>query len=42
MSAHIIESDRCTFRDNAFFSHRQDQGKTGRMMSMIGMKKVVE
>ncbi|GAF22203.1 MULTISPECIES: peptidoglycan editing factor PgeF [Shouchella] len=42
LSAHIIESDRCTFSDDAFFSHRQDQGKTGRMMSMIGMKKVVE
>jgi len=30
----------CTFRDkDLFFSHRRDQGKTGRMLGFIGMKK---
>ncbi|WP_099301138.1 peptidoglycan editing factor PgeF [Bacillus sp. Marseille-P3800] len=39
---HLIESDRCTYGEERYFSHRQAEGKTGRMMSMIGLKKVKE
>lgn len=39
LKEHIHMSTACTFMDDAFFSHRQEQGKTGRMMSMIGLKK---
>ncbi|WP_078391569.1 peptidoglycan editing factor PgeF [Shouchella patagoniensis] len=35
----IHMSDMCTFEEDAFFSHRQAQGMTGRMMSAIGFKK---
>jgi YfiH family protein len=36
-------SSFCTSsHDNLFFSHRRDRGKTGRMMSFIGMKGVQE
>lgn len=31
-------TERCTVNDNAlFFSHRKEQGKTGRMMAVIGL-----
>ncbi len=34
----IDRSDRCTHRDgDEFFSHRRDQGKTGRMAAVIGV-----
>ncbi len=34
----IDMTDRCTFRDaNEFFSHRRDQGITGRMAALIGV-----
>ncbi len=34
----IDQSDRCTHRDqDEFFSHRRDQGKTGRMAALIGV-----
>lgn len=37
--ARIESTDRCTFRDNdEFFSHRRDQGVTGRMTALIGVK----
>ncbi|GAF16465.1 LOW QUALITY PROTEIN: hypothetical protein JCM19046_907 [Bacillus sp. JCM 19046] len=39
LNEHIHMTKACTFVDDAFFSHRQAQGKTGRMMSMIGFKK---
>jgi YfiH family protein len=33
----IDVSDRCTFRDDAeFFSHRRDNGVTGRMAALVG------
>ena len=33
----IDQTDRCTFRDaNEFFSHRRDNGITGRMAALIG------
>jgi len=33
----IDQTDRCTFRDgNEFFSHRRDNGVTGRMAALIG------
>ncbi|WP_249869861.1 peptidoglycan editing factor PgeF [Oceanobacillus saliphilus] len=37
---HNIEvTNYCTYRDeNLFFSHRRDQGKTGRMLGFIGLK----
>ncbi|WP_054709101.1 peptidoglycan editing factor PgeF [Bacillus sp. JCM 19041] len=35
----IHMSGMCTFKEEAFFSHRQAQGMTGRMMSAIGFKK---
>jgi len=32
--------DYCSYRDeNLFFSHRRDKGETGRMLSVIGIKK---
>ncbi|WP_044896110.1 peptidoglycan editing factor PgeF [Bacillus alveayuensis] len=35
----ILTSSYCTScQENDFFSHRRDQGKTGRMMSFIGFK----
>ncbi len=35
----ITVTDYCTScSDNLFFSHRRDKGKTGRMLSFIGMK----
>ncbi|MFS0787108.1 peptidoglycan editing factor PgeF [Shouchella sp. 1P09AA] len=42
LPGHIFEPDQCTYGDDRYFSHRQAQGKTGRMMSMIGLKKVKE
>ncbi|MRX73319.1 peptidoglycan editing factor PgeF [Bacillus lacus] len=37
---HIITSSLCTScEDNLFFSHRRDNGHTGRMMSFIGISK---
>ncbi|PYZ94043.1 laccase [Salipaludibacillus keqinensis] len=36
----ILVSNYCTScQDDLFFSHRRDEGKTGRMLSFIGMKK---
>lgn len=36
---HIETTDRCTVRDvNEFFSHRRDNGVTGRMATMIGVR----
>jgi hypothetical protein len=35
----IDTTDRCTFRDDGeFFSHRRDNGVTGRMAAVIGVK----
>jgi YfiH family protein len=34
---HIWSMNRCTFEDD-FFSHRRDQGRTGRMMGLIGLR----
>ncbi|MBM7659443.1 YfiH family protein [Bacillus mesophilus] len=37
--SNILISSRCTScEEDLFFSHRRDQGKTGRMMSFIGYK----
>ncbi len=37
----IDRTDRCTFRDEAeFFSHRRDQGRTGRLCAIIGCRGV--
>ena len=37
-ASHIDRSDACTYRDrDEFFSHRRDQGKTGRMAAVIGV-----
>ena len=37
--AHIDGSDRCTVRDrDEFFSHRRDDGVTGRMAALIGTR----
>ncbi|KZE65795.1 hypothetical protein AWM68_05290 [Fictibacillus phosphorivorans] len=39
LQENIIISEQCTSCENdIFFSHRKDKGKTGRMMSYIGMK----
>jgi YfiH family protein len=40
ISSHQIEvSEYCTVKNNdLFFSHREEKGKTGRMMAVIGMK----
>ena len=36
---HIVMSSLCTScEEQLFFSHRRDQGKTGRMLSFIGFK----
>ncbi|MBO9130252.1 peptidoglycan editing factor PgeF [Bacillus sp. 165] len=36
---HILVSSLCTScEENLFFSHRRDKGKTGRMLSFIGLK----
>ena len=36
---HILVSSYCTHcREDLFFSHRRDQGRTGRMVSWIGLK----
>ena len=38
---HIDTTDRCTFRDRAeFYSHRRDNGVTGRMAAMIAPRAV--
>ena len=35
----IDDTDRCTYRDRTeFFSHRRDNGVTGRMAALIGVK----
>ncbi|ARK31080.1 peptidoglycan editing factor PgeF [Halalkalibacter krulwichiae] len=39
---HIINSSICTTLDTRMFSHRAENGKTGRMMSFIGIKSVVK
>jgi copper oxidase (laccase) domain-containing protein len=41
ISADQIEvSEYCTVKNNdLFFSHRKENGKTGRMMAVIGIKK---
>ncbi|WP_254391839.1 peptidoglycan editing factor PgeF [Terribacillus sp. DMT04] len=36
--AHIKTAPFCTYEMPEFYSHRQDQGKTGRMIGFIGMK----
>ncbi|WP_462409200.1 peptidoglycan editing factor PgeF [Neobacillus sp. Marseille-QA0830] len=36
----ILISGYCTSCDDLFFSHRGDQGKTGRMLSFIGWKEI--
>ncbi|MGE6258670.1 peptidoglycan editing factor PgeF [Heyndrickxia sporothermodurans] len=39
LSENISITDYCTSCENSeFFSHRRDQGKTGRMLSFIGLK----
>jgi YfiH family protein len=39
----IDTTDRCTFRDQEeFFSHRRDNGVTGRMAALIGVKSTAE
>lgn len=38
-ASHIDRNDRCTFRDREeFYSHRRDEGRTGRMAAVIGAK----
>ncbi|KHE73034.1 peptidoglycan editing factor PgeF [Halobacillus sp. BBL2006] len=38
-SSHIFTSGYCTYEEEAlFYSHRRDQGKTGRMLGYIGWK----
>jgi polyphenol oxidase len=36
----IVVTDFCTSCDNMFFSHRRDQGDTGRILSYIGWKEI--
>lgn len=37
--SHIEQTEYCTYQsDHLFFSHRRDQGKTGRMLGFIGLK----
>lgn len=36
----IVVTDLCTSCDEQFFSHRRDQGSTGRMLSFIGWKEI--
>lgn len=39
LTAHIDRNDRCTFRDREeFYSHRRDEGRTGRMAAVIGVR----
>lgn len=39
-SSNIERSPYCSVRDsNLFFSYRRDQGKTGRMVSLIGVNR---
>lgn len=39
LSHNIDRTTYCTFQDNElFFSHRREQGKTGRMLGFIGMR----
>ncbi|WP_059104692.1 peptidoglycan editing factor PgeF [Shouchella shacheensis] len=35
---HIYMSSYCTFKEHQFFSHRGDQGRSGRMMSVIALR----
>jgi copper oxidase (laccase) domain-containing protein len=36
--ASIERTDRCTYRDaDEFYSHRRDQGRTGRMAAVIAV-----
>jgi len=38
-ASHIDRNDRCTFRDrDEFYSHRRDEGRTGRMAAVIGTR----
>ncbi len=37
--SHIHTSTVCTYESDAFFSHRKEKGRTGRMMSAIGLQK---
>ncbi|WP_240687955.1 peptidoglycan editing factor PgeF [Pseudalkalibacillus hwajinpoensis] len=37
---HIVVSHYCTSCSNLFFSHRSENGKTGRMMGYIGLEEV--
>ncbi|WP_349769290.1 peptidoglycan editing factor PgeF [Bacillus sp. NTK071] len=37
---HIVVSQYCTSCSNLFFSHRSENGKTGRMMGYIGLEEV--
>jgi copper oxidase (laccase) domain-containing protein len=40
--ANIFASDLCTAcRTDLLFSHRREQGKTGRMMAVIGIRAAV-
>lgn len=40
-TSHIDRNDRCTVRDREeFYSHRRDEGRTGRMAAVIGAKEV--
>lgn len=42
LSSHIEMSQYCTAcRDDLFYSHRRDRGRTGRMISWIGMRNEV-
>ncbi|MFP7169047.1 peptidoglycan editing factor PgeF [Terribacillus sp. 7520-G] len=38
MSGNILTAAYCTYDSPEFYSHREDQGKTGRMLGFIGMK----
>ncbi|GGM20727.1 laccase domain protein YlmD [Paraliobacillus quinghaiensis] len=35
---HIFVTNYCTYQDDYFFSHRKENGKTGRMLGFIGSK----
>lgn len=35
----VIVTDYCTYNDHLLFSHRRDDGKTGRMLGFIGHRK---
>ncbi len=34
----IFITNYCTYQDDAFYSHRKEEGKTGRMLGYIGLK----